>query len=237
MESTYESINKRIGALTSSKPTRARLRTHTAKPPLPTPKSPSPPGQPPSSVRARNPSPISAPPMHPGHLHAHGVPHIQWLCRRERGLAQRRVILPQFYIHGSGLARGGGKSGMPRDRSTHHHRCMARLGHDAPSRWCYLPAVRLAVRHCQEKWDRGPRRWSSLRSTHTCGKVLSMSALVDAPATPPHLAPVYGQRAEDWEKDVVEQRAQPTAISILWPGGHARVPAHTCTLTQSDREC
>ncbi|KAJ7794692.1 hypothetical protein B0H14DRAFT_2621681 [Mycena olivaceomarginata] len=221
-------------ALASSKPTRARPCTHTAKPPPPPPKSPSPPGQPPSSVRAHDPSPVSAPPVRPGHLHAHRVPHIQRLCRRERGLAQRRVILPQFYIRGSGLPRGGGKCGTPRDGSTHHHRCMARFGRDAPARRCYLHAARLAVRHCQEKWDRGPRRWSSVRSAHACGKTLSTSALVDAPATPPALGTCV--RGGEREKDAVEQRAQPAAIPVLWHGVRARVPAHTCTLTRSHRE-
>ncbi|KAJ7688511.1 hypothetical protein B0H14DRAFT_3669541, partial [Mycena olivaceomarginata] len=68
-----------------------------------------------------------------------------------------------------------------------------------------------------------------------CGKALSTSTLVNAPATPPALGTRV--RAGERENDAVKQRAQPAAISVLWHGGRARVPAHACTLTQSHQEC
>ncbi|KAJ7810221.1 hypothetical protein B0H14DRAFT_3480813 [Mycena olivaceomarginata] len=59
---------------------------------------------------------------------------------------------------------------------------------------------------------------------HACGKTLSTSTLVDAPATPPALGTRV--RGGEREKDAVEQRAQPAAIPVLWHGSACRrVPA------------
>ncbi|KAJ7792803.1 hypothetical protein B0H14DRAFT_2929399, partial [Mycena olivaceomarginata] len=115
-----------------------------------------------------------------------------------------------------------GKSGTPRDGSTHHHRCIAQLGHNTPACQCSLRAVRLSVHHCQEKWDRGPGAGT------VCGKALSMSTLVEAPATPPALSTRVraGEREKDADAGLLNSALSPLPYPYCGAGG---TPTSLCT--------
>ncbi|KAJ7823201.1 hypothetical protein B0H14DRAFT_2826909 [Mycena olivaceomarginata] len=124
------------------------------------------------------------------------------------------VVVPQFYICGSGLARGG-ESGMPRDGSTHHRRSMARLGRDAHACRCCLRATVVTG------------AWSSVRSKHTCGKAVSTSALVDAPALPPALDTRV--QAGEGERDADDADADGDADADAGPSSGALSPLRAVT--------
>ncbi|KAJ7836654.1 hypothetical protein B0H14DRAFT_3704701 [Mycena olivaceomarginata] len=181
-----------------SEPTCARLRTNTAKLPPPPSKSPSPQTHPPSAIRTRNPCPASTPPVHPGHLHAHRVPHAQQLHQCECALAQSSFrnstsVAPDLHVVAS-LARNG--TGLPTTTDPWHVSDAMLTPAGAAS--AQSDSLRIAARKNKTVV---PGAWSSVRSAHVCGKPVSTSALVDVPAPPPalntHVQAGEGERDAD----------------------------------------